>query len=452
MYASDLKHSSPSLGEKLAHIYTLGRKTINLDFRPPFLELLEAFGNPHRKLPPVIHVAGTNGKGSIVATLRSALESGGYKVHAYTSPHLQAFNERILLAGEPIKDDFLESLIDEALQYNGDKDITFFELTTALAFAAFSRVPADVLLLEVGLGGRMDCTNVIEKPLVSIIGSIGYDHMEFLGDTLEKIAVEKGGIIKPGVPLVIAPQSADSEKAGVVKILTGMANERGATVSRAGAEWFTRPAQDQNPGVFTFVYNNVEMTLPRPNLQGTHQINNAGAALAALQIIKAQLPVSQDALEKSLTKIHWPARLQNLSAQFSIPNNWEVWLDGGHNTDAARALSQQADSWAKQDDKKFHLVIAMMNRKDPVQFAGILQKHLASITCVDIPAEPQSFKSVDMEKLLRKSFPGLAVTAVPSVAAAIQSLARSNSAPGRVLIAGSLYLAGHVLKSVSDQR
>ena len=200
MYASDLRHPSPSLGKKLEHIYTLGRKTINPGFRAPYLELLERFGNPHKNLPPVIHVAGTNGKGSIVATLRSALESAGYKIHAYTSPHLIQFNERIVLAGENISDDFLESLVDEALRYNGDNDITFFELTTALAFAAFARTPADILLLEVGLGGRLDCTNIIDKPLVSIIGSVSYDHMEFLGDSLHKIAAEKAASLNQASP------------------------------------------------------------------------------------------------------------------------------------------------------------------------------------------------------------------------------------------------------------
>jgi dihydrofolate synthase/folylpolyglutamate synthase len=452
MYASDLKHSSPSLEEKLARIYTLGRKTINLDFRPPFLELLEAFGNPHKNLPPVIHVAGTNGKGSIVATLRSILEEVDYKVHAYTSPHLCVFNERILLAGKPIEDDFLESLIDEALCYNGDKDITFFELTTALSLAAFARTPADVLLLEVGLGGRMDCTNVIEKPLVSIIGSIGYDHMEFLGDTLEKIAAEKGGIIKPGVPVVIAPQSRESASAGVVKILSNMAKERGAPVSRSGSEWFTHEISTGQGDTFHFVYKDVEMILPRPNLQGTHQIGNTGTALAALQIIKDQFPVSREAIARALKKIHWPARLQNLTEKFSLPENWELWLDGGHNTDAAHALESQCAQWNQNDDKKLHLILAMMNRKDPVKFAEILQKHLHSITAVAIPGEPQGFDPAEMAKQLKAAFPQLQISSASDVASAVQKITNAEMEPGRILIAGSLYLAGDVLKSCGDRR
>ena len=447
MYASDLRHPSPSLGKKLEHIYTLGRKTINPGFRAPYLELLEKFGNPHKNLPPVIHVAGTNGKGSIVATLRSALESAGYKIHAYTSPHLIQFNERIVLAGENISDDFLESLVDEALRYNGDNDITFFELTTALAFAAFARTPADILLLEVGLGGRLDCTNIIDKPLVSIIGSVSYDHMEFRGDSLHKIAAEKGGIVKPGIPCVIAAQSPESQAAGVGKILSGIAIQNGSPLSRSGAEWFTH----ENDDVFKFVHKDVEMTLPRPNLQGSHQIANAGAAIAALEIIKDQFPVSQDALKAALTKIHWPARLQNLTKEFALQNGWELWLDGGHNDDAAHALAAQAEKWVGADDKKLHLVLGMMRRKDPVRYIRILQKHISSVTFVDIPGEPQAHTGEAMLRQVKSQLPGLDSATQGNIDAAIENLTANND-PGRILVAGSLYLAGHVLKSCADRR
>lgn len=447
MYASDLHHASPSLGEKLGYIYTLGRKTINLGFRQPYLDLLEKFGNPHQNLPPIIHVAGTNGKGSIVATLRSSLESAGYKVHAYTSPHLCVFNERIVLAGEQITDDFLESLIDEALKYNADNDITFFELTTALAFAAFARTPADILLLEVGLGGRMDCTNVIQKPLVSIISSVSWDHMEFLGDTLVKIAAEKGGIIKPGVPCVIAAQNPESQAAGVPEILSGIADQKGAPLSRSGAEWFTQDLGD----VFKFVHKDVEMTLPRPNLQGSHQIANAGAAIAALEIIKDQFPVSPGALKSALTTISWPARLQNLTNEYDLPPGWELWLDGGHNDDAAHALAAHAEKWAGADDKKLHLVLGMMKRKDPARFIEILQKHLSSVTLVGIPGEPQAHTGRDMLTSVKSRLPGLDSTTQGDIDTAIEHLT-SNNTSGRILVAGSLYLAGHVLKTSRDKR
>ncbi|MCE7886739.1 MAG: bifunctional folylpolyglutamate synthase/dihydrofolate synthase [Alphaproteobacteria bacterium PRO2] len=447
MYASDLKHPSPTLGKKLEHIYTLGRKTINPGFRAPFLELLQKFGDPHKNLPPVIHVAGTNGKGSIIAVLRAALEEAGYKVHAYTSPHLCAFNERIVLAGENITDDFLESLIDEALEYNGNADITFFELTTALAFAAFARTPADILLLEVGLGGRLDCTNIIDKPLVSIIGSVSYDHMEFLGDSLHKIAGEKGGIIKPGVPCVIGAQNPESQAAGVVKILSTIAISNGAPLSRSGAEWFTH----ENGDVFKFVHKDVEMILPRPNLQGSHQISNAGAAIAALEIIGDQFPVSPDALKSALQKIRWPARLQNLTKEFELKDGWELWLDGGHNDDAAQALSLQAEQWARADDKKLHLVLGMMKRKDPAGFVKILQNHLSSVSFIDIPGEPQAHSGPDMLKRVKSQLPGLDSATQVNITAAVKNITANNSS-GRILIAGSLYLAGHVLKSCVDKR
>ncbi len=443
MYVSDIRHASPALEAKLAHIYTLGRKTISLDFRSEYLDLLAAFGNPHLNLPPVIHVAGTNGKGSIVASLRAVLEEAGYKVHAYTSPHLCSFNERIVLSGRFIENDFLESLIDEAIVLNRGNDITFFELTTAMAFAAFSRVPADILLLEVGLGGRMDCTNVIERPLVSVISSIGYDHMEFLGETLPKIAAEKGGIFKPGVPCVISRQNSQSIEAGVVDVLVAQAAKTGSPVSRFGAEWFI---QDQGDGV-RFVYKDVDMSLPRPNLSGVHQIYNVGASLAALQIIKGQFPVSGEAIRSGLGKIQWSARLQDITQSFSLSPGWEVWLDGGHNEDAARVLADQATQWNQQDGKKLHLILGMMNHKDPAEFLDPLLPHLSSLSFTAIPAEPKSYSAAALDRLVfsvKKE--GLLAEACADFQEALQNIAAREQTPGRILIAGSLYLAGHVLK------
>lgn len=444
MYASDVKHSSASLEDKLARLYNLhGGKPLELSFRKPYLDLLQQFGNPHRNLPPIIHVAGTNGKGSIVATLRSILEEAGYRIHAYTSPHLCEFNERIRLAGKLIDDDFLESLIDEALLLNGRNEITFFEITTTMAFAAFSRVPADILLLEVGLGGRMDCTNVIDAPLVSIISAIGYDHMEFLGDSIEQIATEKGGIIKPHIPCVISAQNDQD----VFRILSQIAQKNGAPLARHGAEWVT-----QNKGdVFNYVYNTVDMILPLPNLQGIHQLNNAGAALAALQIIKDQFPVSRGSIERGLQNIEWPGRLQNMTRRFEIDfGDWDIWLDGGHNEDAAHALNRQATQWNQEDGKKLHLILGMMSRKDPVRFIEILQNNLASVTFITIPDEPQAFLATDMEAQARQKFPHLPLQACSDLQEAIRHITRNNE-PGRVLIAGSLYLAGHVLKTHADQ-
>lgn len=441
MYASDLRHSSASLEDKLGFLYGLGRgRRIDLSFRSSYLDLLKALGNPHFNLPPVIHVAGTNGKGSIIAILQAILKEAGYHVHAYTSPHLCAFNERIVLNSMPISNDFLESLIEEALRLNRGNEVTFFEITTALAFAAFSRTPADVLLLEVGLGGRFDCTNVVEKPIVSVISSIGYDHMEFLGGTLQKIASEKAGIIKAGCPCVISYQSADAVAEGVMDIFSQTAGQNKSPLERYGSEWFTTAEND----LFKFVHKDVEMSLPLPNLPGSHQIVNAGAALASLCSIKKQFPVSQEAIKQGLRKIAWPGRLQELTHDYNLPPGWELWLDGGHNADASRILSDWAGG--QKDPKPLYLVLGMMNSKDPVKFLKLLERHMAGVFFIDIPNEPQAYASDELAQRAKKAFPELSINTAADFQEAIQNILSEDEAPGRILIAGSLYLAGHVLK------
>jgi dihydrofolate synthase/folylpolyglutamate synthase len=442
MFASDLKHSRPSLEAKLVRLYGMGRKTINLTFRPPFLELLQAFGNPHKNLPPVIHVAGTNGKGSIVATLRSILEAQGYKVHAYTSPHLCRFNERICLAGRPIDDDFLESLIDEAIALNQEKDVTFFEITTSLAFAAFARTPADILLLETGLGGRQDCTNVIEQPLATIISLIGMDHVEYLGDTLEKIAGEKAGIMKRGVSCIVAKQNEET----VTDVFENVSAILNATLFRAGAEWFSEAKQDRLRFVFKHGAESVERILPLPNLKGLHQIENCGAALAALEVIKDRFPVSDEARARGLQNIEWPGRLQDLTPAFRnvLPSGWEVWLDGAHNKDGARILSTQAQAWQTEDGKPLHLLVGMMRHKDPVAFVQPLLPFAKTVSFVDIPGEPASHKAAEMKEMLNHEG-----EAYNELLPALKSLATGPE--GRILITGSLYLAGYVLKTAGSR-
>ena len=266
MYTSDLKHHDQTLEEKLHTLYTLNRdKKIDLSFRPPYLDLLRNFGNPHLNLPPMIHVAGTNGKGSIIAILRNILETAGYKVHAYTSPHLQTFNERIYLAGQNITDHHLENLIDEAITHNENQDVTFFEITTALAFAAFSQTPADVLLLEVGLGGRLDCTNVIKAPIISIINTVSYDHQEHLGETLPQIAAEKAGIIKQETPCILGPQNPDT-----TDVFAKIAAEKKAPLYKHGTEWDIK----QNSQTIEFTWQCATEIYPKPGLTGPHQIQN----------------------------------------------------------------------------------------------------------------------------------------------------------------------------------
>lgn len=410
MYVADARHPNSTLEDKLRSIYELrGGPSIDLTIRKPYLDLLAALGNPHQSLPPVIHVAGTNGKGSVIAILRSIFETAGYNVHTYTSPHLVRFNERIALAGQEISDDYLEGLLDETLAANQGADLTFFEITTALAFLAFSRTKADICLLETGLGGRLDCTNIIEKPLATIITRIGFDHMEFLGETLQQIATEKAGIIKTEVPCILAPQTSPDIDA----VFEQKAKERNSPLIKAD----TRKA------------------LPT-NLTGPHQQENMAATLACLQQISG-FDISQKAIETALQNVSWPGRLQQISHP-DLPLHCELWFDGGHNESAAKAIATQAALWQKQDDKPLHLMLGMMKTKDPQAFIKPLQPYLHKITCIDIPGEPMAFAAQELAKVMKPSCTGTNyVTDINEVIA--------NAENERMLIAGSLYLAGNVL-------
>ncbi len=448
MYLSDLKHPEASLEDKLHRLYTLNReKDIDLGFRPPFLELLSALGNPQNHLPPVIHVAGTNGKGSIIAILKSILEEAGYSVHAYTSPHLIKFNERITLDGRHIDDHFLEELIDEALEINKKAKATFFEVTTAIAFAAFARTPADITLLEVGLGGRLDCTNIIPSALVSVINIIARDHMEHLGDTLPLIAGEKSGIMKKGVPCVIGVQTPEALEAGVMEVFESQAIKAGSKLICTGSDWVIEPQGE----TMSFSYTGQSQVLPYPGLKGAYQINNAGAALTALKVIQGQFPVSHEARASGLQKAHWPGRLQNISKGFQelLPDGWEIWLDGGHNENAAQALAVQCKNWRKTSSKPLHLIMGMLNHKDPLTYLEPLEPYLSSLTLIDIPGEPKSFKGQDIIKPLEEHFLKLSVSYEPSFEEALSAFVQNKNAPARILIGGSLYLAGYVLEKYS---
>jgi dihydrofolate synthase / folylpolyglutamate synthase len=438
MYASDLKHPDTSLEMLLEQVYALNRNIkIDLSFRPEFIELLHKFGNPHLKLPPVIHIAGTNGKGSCVAILRSILEEAGYRVHAYTSPHLQRFNERIVLAGKEITDESLEPLLREALSHNEGNPATFFEITTALAFAAFSRVPADILLLEVGLGGRLDCTNIIESALVSIIQPIGYDHMEHLGSTLEEIAGEKAGIMKRGVPVISGPQKPE-----VMTVLQDASDSAHASFYACNFAFFAEPHDASMR--FRFPAEQIDMILPRPALIGIHQIQNAGVVLATLRVIAESFPVKEEALKEGLRKVSWPARLQRVNGSLNRLMNpgWEIWLDGGHNVDAAMTLSEQARDWQTQDSRNLHVILGMMNHKDPAEFLKPLHPYVTSLHAIDIPGEPNALKAAALADSV-KATPHL------DLHAALRTI-NATKKPGRILITGSLYLAGHVLNIDHD--
>ncbi len=429
MYVSDLKHPNSSLEDKLNTLYHLNRgERLELGFRPQYLSLLDKLGNPHLHLPPTVHVAGTNGKGSSIAMMRAILESAGYCVHVYTSPHLTRFNERIVLAGHEINDAKLESMIDEILAHNDGADVSFFEITTALAFAAFSRSPADILLLETGLGGRLDCSNIIPASAACLISAIGLDHQDFLGNTIGAIASEKAGILKTGTPCVIARQPHQE----ALSVLQTQAQTLGvdchyADAYEVRADGFTLHLPDQT------------LILPRPALIGDHQIDNAAAAITTLWALRAQFPIMPVHIESGLAQARWPARLQNITARVdSLPKGWEIRLDGGHNADAADALV----AYIEQQGRDTHLICAMMDHKDSATFLSHLAPHIVSLHCVPIPSEHHAMPP----EALQQASPDYPIQTHPSWRDAIDAITQSAE-NGQIIICGSLYLAGHILSA-----
>ncbi len=415
--------------EILARLLTLHPRLIDLSL-DRVLRLLDALGNPQAKLPPVIHVAGTNGKGSTVAFLRSCLEAAGKRVHVYTSPHLVRFAERIRVAGKLIEENALVAVLEECERANGGTPITFFEITTAAAFLAFSRIPADYVLLEVGLGGRFDATNVIPRPAVTAITPVSLDHQQFLGDTVAKIAFEKAGILKAGVPAVIAPQSQEAAAA-----IAAHAQEIGAPLYRAGMEWNVSARADRCLGY----RGRARFVLPRPGLLGPHQYANAGTALACLESLPGFGP-SAAALARGMTDVEWPARLQHLSdgkLARLMPAGAELWLDGGHNTAGGEALADQATAWR---DKQLNLVFGMLKSHDAAGFLSALAPYAARIEAIAIPGEENARSAEEIADIAKRI--GLAATARRGITDAVAAAAEPGA---RVLICGSLYLAGRVL-------
>ncbi|MFC7332525.1 bifunctional folylpolyglutamate synthase/dihydrofolate synthase [Rhodocista pekingensis] len=425
--------AAPRLEAALDRLRLLHPKVIDLSLGR-VERLLARLGNPERRLPPLVHVAGTNGKGSTVAFLRAMLEAAGARVHVYTSPHLVQFNERIRLAGRLIDDETLAGLLEECERVNGDDPVTFFEITTAAAFRAFAEVPADICLLEVGLGGRLDATNVIERPAVSLLTRISMDHMQFLGGTLAEIAWEKAGILKPGAPAVAGPQ-ADPV---VLRVFRERAADLGVPLRSYGEGWTARP----HDGGFRFDSPARSLELPLPGLPGAHQILNAGLALAALE----HLPVAVDdeAAREGMRRVEWPARLQRLRRgplTDALPPGWELWLDGGHNDSAGEVLAVQAAAWA---DRPLDLVFGMLGSKQPLDFLRPLAPRVRRLRTVAIPGEAAALPAAEAAALAREA--GIADAApADSTAAAVGALAAAPG-PGRILICGSLYLAGTVLK------
>jgi dihydrofolate synthase/folylpolyglutamate synthase len=412
----------------LTRMMTLHPKVIDLTLDRVH-RLLGALGNPEQRLPPVIHLAGTNGKGSTQAMIRAGLEASGATVHAYTSPHLARFHERIRIAGELISEPALTALLDECVAANGSDAITFFEITTCAAFTAFSRTPADFTLLEVGLGGRLDATNVVEHPALTIITPVSLDHQQYLGDTIPLIAAEKAGIIKRGVPVVVGPQTPEG-----LAVIESRAARMGAHVLAYGQHW----SVGEDRGRLIYQDETGLLDLPLPNLPGPHQIQNAGAAIAALR----HLGLDEAACEAAVTRAFWPARMQRLThgPLVDLAPKAEVWLDGGHNPAGAEAV---AATLVRLPARETHLICGMLNTKDVAGYMRPLGPFVTRLHAVSIPGEANTLPADTTRDAARAT--GLDATSATSVAEAVKTIAAATPA-ARILICGSLYLAGAILR------
>ncbi len=412
----------------LQRMMTLHPKVIDLTLDRVH-RLLGLLGNPERHLPPVIHIAGTNGKGSTQAMIRAGLEAGGDKVHAYTSPHLARFHERIRLAGALISEPALTALLDECVERNGPDEITFFEITTCAAFAAFARTPADWTLLEVGLGGRLDATNVVDKPALTIITPVSLDHQSFLGDTVGAIAGEKAGIIKRGVPCIVGPQTDEG-----LAVIEAKAARLGAPLLVFGQHWHV---WEEN-GRLLYQDERGLLDLPIPNLPGPHQIQNAGAAITALRALGRD----EAACDAAVTRAEWPARMQRLrhGPLVDAAPSVELWLDGGHNPAGGEAV---AATLSRMPARETHLICGMLNTKDVTGYMIPLAPQVTRLHAVSIPGEANTLPAEVTAEAAAKA--GMDATTAPSVAAALANIAATNP-QARVLICGSLYLAGSILR------
>jgi dihydrofolate synthase/folylpolyglutamate synthase len=391
--------------------------------------LLAALGHPERRLPPVVHVAGTNGKGSVVAMLRAGLESAGARVHVYTSPHLARFHERIRLAGRLIEEERLAALLERCEAANAGEPITFFEITTAAAFLAMAETPPDWCLLEVGLGGRLDATNVVDRPRLAVVTPVSLDHQQYLGETLAEIAGEKAGILKPGVPAVVGPQ----EPAALAAI-EARAEAVGAPLAIANHDWQVW----EEHGRMAFLDQGGLLDLPLPVLIGAHQVANAGIALAGLRA----LGFGEAACTAAVTRAEWPARLQRLrrGPLVEAAGRAELWLDGGHNPAAGAAL---AEALGRLPPRPLHLVTGMLATKDASSYLRPLAPLARSLHGVAIPGEAATLPAEATVAAARAA--GFAeATAAPDVATALAAITAAEP-DGRILICGSLYLAGRVL-------
>ena len=425
------RHSSDAILDRLLSLHP---KIIDLTLDRVW-RLLAAMGNPQHALPPVVHIAGTNGKGSTLAMLRAGMEAGGKSVHAYTSPHLARFHERVRIAGELISEPALAAVLEECEQVNGDQPITFFEITTVAAYVAFARAQADYTLLEVGLGGRLDATNVIDRPALTVITPVSIDHQQYLGETLEEIAFEKAGILKPGIPCVVGPQPDAARE-----VIEARAAKLGAPLFIHGQDWMVRTEHGR------LVYEDTRglLDLDPPALLGAHQFENAGLAVAALRA----LGFGETACRAALADAVWPARMQRLThgpLAERMPEGTSLWLDGGHNAAAGEALAAVTAGIAARAAAPLWLITGMLDTKSAEDFLRPLAPLATGAVTVSIPDTVAAIPAQELAE--RAQSAELTAEPADSVAEALDVIvAKTPEAPLRVLICGSLYLAGAVLR------
>jgi dihydrofolate synthase/folylpolyglutamate synthase len=454
---------TPPIDAIVARLAALHPKRIDLSL-DRIERLLAALDHPERKLPPVIHVAGTNGKGSTIAFLRAILEAAGKRVHVYSSPHLVRFNERYRLGAQPKSDisDFgqskmpnsgkpefgcegalvsdaeLSATLEECERANAGAPITVFEITTAVGLVLFARHPADVLLLEVGLGGRLDATNVIEHPLATIITPISIDHIDFLGDSIEKIAAEKAGILKRATPAIVAAQQRDARAA-----IERQAAKLNVPLKIAGEDW----TATEERGRLVYQDEAGLLDLPAPKLYGRHQFENAGLAIAALRAIKP-FKISPAAYEAGMVKADWPARLQRLAAGRLVelsPAGSELWLDGGHNPDGGRAIAGALAELAERVSRHLILIVGMLASKDCAGFLGNFTGLARRLIAVPVPGAEKGMSAEAVADAARAI--GLAATSRDNLIEALDAARKLDlDPPPRILITGSLYLVGEALR------
>lgn len=424
----------------VARLMTLHPKRIDLSLDRMW-RLLDALGHPERQLPPVVHVAGTNGKGSTIAFMRAILEAAGLRVHVYTSPHLVRFNERFRLGAEGegrlASDEELGDALNECERVNAGAPITVFEITTAAGLLLFARSPADVLLLEVGMGGRLDATNVVDSPLASVITPVSFDHIEHLGDTVGKIAAEKAGILKHGVPAIVAAQPREALLA-----IERQAARIKAPIKIAGEDW----TATEERGRLVYQDDAGLLDLPAPRLYGRHQFENAGVAIAALRAV-GDLKLPPAAFEIGIAKADWPARMQRLSQgrlAALAPSGGELWLDGGHNADGGRAIANALADLEERVSRPLVLIVGMLSTKDCESFLKNFAGLARRIVAVPIPRQDKSFPADAIAEAARAV--GIPAQSSTDIEAALAAIGRFElEAPPRILITGSLYLAGAVL-------